>query len=476
MSFWYRSGVCSNNPYSHRQSRNTGSTRRRLGAFAALCGIGVVANAQEALPPGITATFDITQRLEYSDNPDLDVDSDPDFFGRTILAFGLDSTTSLQNFTLDVGTDIEEGRNDRSSVDLTNTFFQLGYDRATHNASIGTSLRYRQSDASSSFFDDDFDDDSNIIDQDSGTRKNYGFGLTGAIGMQAPIGASFEFDYRELRFSGTDDPDLTDQSTLDTSGQIDFRFDPRIVARLTAKYIDFDAQGDGTNRETIGFGAGVFLEFSPVLTGDFAVSYDRIERTGDETGTDEGISFSAEVTRALTNGTLGARLSSDVSSNDDGRRGFFAIDRDMDLSQRAALSFSVGGTSSRNSVFEPLIDVDYSYALPTAQLTFGLSQRFNTNSDNVEQINTTLNAGYQQQVNSLSSIGAEFSFFNRNELGDLADDGRRINISLSYQYALTRDWGLVGGVSHIFSTSDNEDDRSSNTIFVGLQRNFIWNP
>ncbi|GIT89280.1 hypothetical protein [Roseobacter sp. OBYS 0001] len=455
---------------------NTGRARHKVGAFAALCGIGIAAHAQEALPPGITASFDVTQRLEYSDNPDLDIEGDPDFFGRTILGFNLESATSLQNFSLGLGTDIEEGRNDKSSVDLTNTFLRLGYDRATRNASIGTSLRYRESDATTTFFDDDFDNDSNAIDQDTGTRQNYGFGLIGAIGVEAPIGASFDVDYSEVRYSGTDDPDLTDQSTLDTSAQVSFRIDPRIIPRLTAKYFNFDARGDGTNRETTGFGAGVLLEFSPLLTGDFEATYDSIERTGDEVATDDGVSFSAELTRDLTNGTLGARLSSEVSSNGDGRRGFFTVNRDMDLSRRAALSYSLGGTRSENSSFEPLVDVDYVYALPTSQISFGLSQQFNTNSDNEEQINTTLNAGYQHQVNSLSSIGADFSLFDRNELGPQADDGRRVDFSLSYQYALTRDWGLVSGVSHILSTSDSEEDRSSNTIFVGLQRNFSWNP
>ena len=480
MSFWYRNGVCSNNPHSHRQDRHSFKrktrARHKASALLALCGIGIAAHAQDTPPPGITASFDVTQRLEYSDNPDLEIEDDPDFFGRTILAFDLESATLLENFTLSLGTDIEEGRNDRATVDLTNSFVQLGYDRATRNANIGTTFRYRESDTSSTFLDDDFDADGRVLNQDSGTRQNYGFGLTGAVGVEAPIGASFSLDYSELRYSGTEDPDLTDRSTLDSSAQVNFRIDPRIIARLTTKYIDFDAQGNGTSRETTGFGAGVLLEFTPLLTGDFSASYDTIERSGDETGTNDGISFSADLTRTLTNGTLGATLSSDVSSNSDGRRAFFAINRDMNLTRRAALSYSLGGTRSENSSFEPLVDIDYSYALPTSQITFGLSQRFNTDSDNEEQINTTLNAGYQHQINSLSSIGADLSLFNRNELGPLADDARRIDVSLSYQYALTRDWGLVSGVSHILSTSESEDDRSSNTVFIGLQRNFSWNP
>lgn len=489
MSSWYRSGVCSNNAPARtprRQSRQkTGRTgtlaRRGIGAFAACCGMGLgvsvlAQQTQERVPPGMTATLDITQRLEYSDNPDLEVDKDSDLFGRTQLAFGLESETSVEVFGLSLGTDIEEGRDDRSSVDVTNSFFTLGYDRDVRQSRVGVALRYRESDVSSTFLAEDFDTDGRIIDQSDGTRQSYGISLTGAVGVEAPVGAEFSLDYDELTYSDTDDPDLTDRSTFDFEGRINFRLDPRITARLTAKYIDFDAQGNGTSRETTGFGSGVSLDISPLLTADVDLSYDSIERSGNETGTDDGFSASAGLTRTLTNGTLGFTLRSEVSSNADGRRNYVSLDRALDLSPRAALSYELGGTRSETSSFEPLVNVDYAYDLPSSRITFGLAQRVNTDRDNEEQINTTLNAGYEYQINSLSSLGATLSLFDRNEIGPDAVDGRRVNVSLSYQHALTRDWGLVGGVSHILSTSDDEADRSSNTIFVGLQRNFTWKP
>lgn len=476
MSFWYRSDGCSNKTHSRRQNSTTGRARRWVGAFTVMGSLGVVAQAQESLPPGMVATLDVTQRLEYSDNPDLEADGTSDFFGRTILAFGLDSATPLSRFSLDAGTDIEEGRNDRSSVDLTNSFVQLGYGRAVRSASFDASLNYRESDVSSSFLSDDFDLDGNILEQDSGTRQSFGLQLGGVLGIDAPIGASFDLSYRGLRYNDTDDPDLNDQDTLDLSAAVLFRLDPRITAELTAKYIDFDTQGDGTDRETTGFGTGLLVDITPVLRGDFAVSYDRIERSGNETGTSEGLSVSAGLTRELTNGTLGATLSSDVSSNDDGRRSFFTVDRAMDLSRRARLSYSLGGTRSENSAFEPLINIDYAYALPTSEVSFGLSQRVNTDSDNREQVSTTLNAGYQHQINSLSSLSADLSIFDRNELGVNANDAQRIDISLSYRYAVTRDWGIVSGYTHRRSLSDTAEDRVSNTVFLGLQRNFSWSP
>ena len=477
MSFWYQNGVCSNNTHSHRLNNKKNTvTRQKVGAFACLCGIGVVAHAQDTLPAGMIASFDITQRMEYSDNPDLETTGDPDFFGRTVLGFGLESVTALQTFSLDLGTDIEEFRDNQSGVDVDNSSLRLAYDRATGNANLGVSLRYRESDAQESDFLDDFPIDGNVIDQSTGTRKSYGYTLSGAVGVEAPIGAGFDLSYSEIAYSGANDTDLTDQNDTRFNGQIDFRIDPRIVARLTGKYEDFDAEGNGVNRETTGVGAGVVLDITQTLVTDLAVSQDRIERSGDETGIDEGLSFDGSLVQSLKNGTLGLSLSSDISSNDSGRRNRVSIDREMDLPSGSLLSYSLGLTRSAETGTDPLLNLTYIHALPTAEVSVGLSQEVASNSDNEEAILTSLQAGYTQRINSLSNLGANLSFFDRNELGLNPDDGQRIEVSLSYDYALTRDWALVSGVSHTIATSDKSADRSRNTIFVGLRRTFTWAP
>lgn len=476
MSFWYRNDVCSNKINSHRHSMKFIPAPRKVAAFGGLCVIGVVAHAQDNLPTGILATFDITQRLEYSDNPDLEENGSSDTFGRTILGFGLESVTALQTLSLDLGTDIEEGRDGQSSVDVTNPFLQLDYERATRNANVGAFLRYRESDANSSFLQDDFLIDSNIINQDSGTRVSYGYGLSGAVGQEAPVGASFDLSFNEITFSGTDDPDLTDQSTADFNGRITFRLDPRITARLTTRYNDFDAQGNGVSRKTTGFGFGATFDVTQTLQADLGLSNDRIERSGDETGVDEGISLDGSLVQTLTNGTLGLTFGSDITSNDDGRRSFVSVDRAMDLPGNGSLSYALGLTESENSGVDPLFSLNYAHDLPTARINIGLSQEVTNNSDNEEQINTSFNASYTQQINSISSLEASLDFFDLNDLSDNPNNSQRVDVSLSYEYALTRDWGLVSGISHTLATSDDRGDRSRNTVFIGLQRSFAWSP
>ena len=472
MSFWYQNGVCSNNRYSHRRTKIR--VRHGVGALLTLFGVGAIAQAQDTQPAGLVARFDVSQRFEYSDNPDLDVDGTSDFFGRTTLGFGLDSTTGIQKFTFNLGTDILEGRSDRPSLDVANPYASLRYDRATESARFGFGAVYRESDVTSSFFDEDFPIDSGIINQDTGTRQIFAYDLTGAVGLQAPVGASFRYAYSEVRYSGTSDPDLRDQSIDDLSAQINFRIDPRITARLTAEYYNYDVVGPGVDRRTTGIGAGVTLDVTPTLQADVSLSQDKIEQSGDINQTDEGLSGTVALTQTLTNGTLGVALSSDLTSV--GRREYLTFSRSMDLVRGQKLSFSLGATRRDGVGTNPTFGANYSYELPTGLFSFGVTQSVTADSDNQEQINTALRASYDHRINNTSSLGASIGFWDRNELGAAADDGQRYDISLTYRHELTRDWGLVGGVSHIFSSSDFEADRSSNTVFVGIQRSFSWNP
>lgn len=474
MSFWYRSAVCSNNGQADRQGGL--SLRTGVSALALLCAASVMVRAQD-IPPGLLATFDITQQLEYSDNADFDEDAaaESDLFGRTILSFGLESVTKVQRFELNIGTDITEGRNDSSTVDIDNPFLRLSYDRNTRNATIGVDFSYRESEADSDIDDLVFDQDGNIITQTDGTRRFTSFGLDGAVGREAPIGASWSYQYSELTFSGTNDPDLTDQSTNELAGQIDFRITPKVTTSLTGSYSDFDARGNGVNRETTSLGVATTLQISRILTTDAEISYDRIERSGDETDTDEGVSLRAGLSRAVPDGSWGVDFTTDVTTNNDGRRSSLTVRRDMEL-LTGTLNYSFGLTGADLVGTDPLFSLDYLHSLPDGQISVGLAQDVRTDDDNDERINTQLRAAYDKRVNAGSSFGASVALFDVNDLSASGDDSQRIDLSFTYRYDLTRDWGLVGSFTHARLREDNDADRSRNTIFVGVQRSFNWSP
>lgn len=450
--------------------------RSGIGALTVLSSCAVAVRAQD-LPPGLLVSFDINQRLEYSNNPDLDVDGTSDLMGRTTLGFNLESVTGIQSLALNLGTDLEEFKRDNDqSFDIKNSFGTLNYTRATNSASIGTVLRYRESDVDGGDFDEDFDQDSSVITQTDGTRVSYGYTLSGAIGEEAPLGGSFDWRYNKINFEDTSDDSLDDSTLNAFSGQIDFRIDPRITLNLKGFYQDFDTDDPGgTDRKSRGLGLATELEVTPLMTINAGLSYDRIERTGGTNQNDNGISGEIELLREMPNGTLGLRYASEVFANTDGRRSFLSVSRNIDL-PLGALDVSLGVTGSDAVGTDPLIEVDYRYDLPTAQLTFGLTQRVVVDDEDNEDNNTALRAAYNQEINNLSSFGINIDLFNSNVLGDDGGDSQRVDIQLNYSYDLTRDWGLVSGVTYTALTEDNSDDRDRTTIFVGLQRTFDFSP
>ena len=474
MSFSCRNGVCSNKKHSHRQCSKR--ARHAFAAFSAICALSIAVQAQDTAPPGIEANLSVSQRLEYSDNPDLENNGQSDTFGRTVLRFNLGSAKPTERFSLSFGTDIEEGRNDQSTIDINNSNLGIGYTREARNANIQTRFNYRETDVTGDGFDEIIDQDGNIINQDDGTLESYRFNVSGDVGIDAPIGASYGLEYSALRYSDTSDPDLTDRTTFAANGTLNFRLSPRITTQLIGRYSDFDAEGDGVDRETTSLGVGTQFIVNPVLRGNVALTYDRIERSGDEIGTDDGLSLSAGLTQSFKDGTLGLTFSSDVSSNDDGRRTFIGMRRSRDLPRAQSFGYSFGLTRSDGTGVDPIFGLDYSYALSDSRISVSLSQSVNTDSDNEEEIVTSFSGSYEYEVNSLSTLGVTLSFFDRNELGINANDGQRVDLSVTYNYALTRDWGLVSGYRHILSKQDDRSDRDSNTFFVGLQRNFDWRP
>lgn len=475
MLSWSQQGACSNNEPARRQNQTIAGLG--LSALALLCSTAAVVRAQD-LPPGVIATFDITQQLEYSDNPDLDEDGgESDFYGRTILGFGLESVTSIQRFALNLGTDIEEylDTND-DDFNFDNTFGTLNYTRATRDALFGADLRYRESDADSDFDDDDFIQDGNILTQDDGTRVSYGFALRGAVGQEAPIGASFDWSYNEINFEDTDDPDLNDNTLNQVSGQVDFRIDPTVTLSVVGRYSEFETDDPtGTDRTEQGLGLAAAVDVTPIVTVGAALSYDEIERTGGTDRDDDGISGTIDVTREMPNGLIEARYASEVFANDDGRRSFLSFRRALDL-PNGALDLTLGVTGSDEVGTDPLVEANYRQNLPTGQLTLAVRQQVVVDDDDNEDINTSLRAAYDHEINPVSGFGFNIGFFDRSSLAGDTDDSQRIDIGLNYRYDLTRDWGLVSGITYTAIDEDNEDDRDRTTVFIGLARSFSFSP
>ena len=57
---------------------------------------------------------------------------------------------------------------------------------------------------------------------------------------------------------------------------------------------------------------------------------------------------------------------------------------------------------------------------------------------------------------------------------DDVEDSQRLNATLSVSQSLTQDWRLVGGYTYSQAEDETDGTTTSNTVFVGISRNFDW--
>ena len=460
MSFWFQNGGCSNK----RQTTLMSRLKKCFGAggYITLCALAAVAQAQDQSAPGAIVRFDISQRFEYSDNPDL---ADPKVSeSRAITTFGVGVTsdTQVSRFRFDMRSNLEAGATRETG--LTSPVLTLGYDRDVGHSRLGSAL---------SFQDAAVNSDSTSTVFDPGSIKKLGVDLEVETGADAPFGTSWTLFHDSQRYSGTTDPSLIDNTTDGITGQLLFRFDPRVTGRLTGKYVDYDIKGTGTDRRTTGIGAGLEVQLDKLWQADLSLSRDKVRLTGLSNRTEEGLSVGLRLNREMARGMLSLDLASDVGEN--GRRDSAILRRKVDL-PLGALTVSGGATQTDGLGSNPLYGLDYTRELPRGTFSISLEQSVETDTTTQEEINSSLRISHTAAINSTSRLRSSASVYDSNELGSGADDSRRVDLSLTYERDLTADWDLISGLSHRRSTSDSATDRSSNTVYVGLKRSFDWIP
>ena len=109
-------------------------------------------------------------------------------------------------------------------------------------------------------------------------------------------------------------------------------------------------------------------------------------------------------------------------------------------------------------------------------LSANLSQSFNVANDGAETVYTSMKLSYQTALTRVSNISTAFTFRDSKGVNVDGEDASRMDLSVRYRHELARDWGLVGGYTYSYATEDGQDDRSTNTVFVGLDKTFNWRP
>lgn len=437
----------------------------------AACLIATTAPAQDAGGNGVT--LGVSQNLNYSNNLDLNAAESSGVRARTGLNLTYSTATRFEGIQFNASSGLEFGSDDSSANGLIDPIFGLSYRREAKNAGITASANFRQSEVSSILGTAALIDAGFIsIDNGLQTDLNYSLGLE--FGRTDPIGGSISFSNNLRRYTDTEDPLLLDFDNRTLAAQINLRFDDRIAGRISGSLTEFVEDG-GIRRNSTNFGVGATLAVSQTLSVDTSLSFNETERT-DATGTTvtDGLGFSLSANQTLKGGSLSARLASSVNEN--GRRTTINVARAMEL-RNGNLSFSVGGVRGEDDGFEPTYSIGFDQELPRgAQVSVQASQQFQTSGDGNDAINTSVEASYSTPLTEVSSLQATANFRDTNGLDTSEDDASRLDLGLSYRHSLAQGWGLVGGYGRSFTSEDGEPDQTSDTVFVGLQKNFEWRP
>ncbi len=423
-------------------------------------------------------TFSFNQSLEASDNPDfIPNPTGTSFSSRTNLGLSFASSTRSQSINFDTGLDLfyrlATSSDDPVREGVRNPFLSFAYGTQSATAEFDFTAQYRKSDTGDLRLVTDPSGVDFIVDPGQVERTSFGVGLETGIGT--PLGFSLDAEYRSRDFVDTVDPNLIDDEFLSARGTVRFAIDRSTDASLVARYArDQRLQGSDFDRRTQACGLRLDRDFDDVRSAGIEITSDVIETT--ELGvTDkvEDYSVVIDYDQASPNGNLSVLASSVLEST--GPRNTLRFNRSYNF-VNTTLSAFLGLTNGEGGDVNPLFGATVTRELPNGSITARISQvvRQERTSDN-EVRNRALEVDYEQTINSVSSWNTGVSFLDSDNL-TLGTNRQRANFRISYTRAVTEDWDLVSGYRFRNSGSNNEPDRSSNTLFVTLRRDFVSPP
>ncbi len=428
---------------------------------------------------GVRGNLSFSTGLEASDNPALSTTPDgTTLTSVTDLGFSISSDTRVDQFRFSIGVGIEgeDGGSTTSAdaLDVSRSRAALSYTRDGINSRLSFSGSYDEAnlddEAFGFFVDGVFDPDALIIE--GGTRKRTRVSADFSTGLNAPFGVDLSFSKTKNDFVDTSDPDLADSDSQRIGAIARFQINPALTARLSSSFSrrDTDDISDSSRRNK-SLGAGVTTEMNSGLEVSADLSLDSTETLngGVLASEDDGVGVSIGVIQARPDGAVALTLSSRIDES--GRRTSASIRRDYDM-PAGALSLSLGVVDQDDQDIELTTRVDYRREAAGGTLSANLVQSPTTN-DGAAFLNTSLGLGYDAPINSISSWGADFSYGAAEEFGSTSSDART-SAGIRYTRELTADWGLNAGLRHVRISEDGAANRTSNTVFVNVGRDFSF--
>jgi len=387
----------------------------------------------------------------------------------TSLNFSLSSQTRGRSLSLTGATSLELSEDDAK---FDNNSLRFNYEQATRSTGLSFSASLQESDIIDTVISEE--DPEDLVVGDTGSRRNLSTSTVLQFGQNGPLGVRVFHRYRDITFVGTSDPSLRDSTNFSFGVAVQAQVNSRVNLRAQISQAELDQSGDGgTQRTTRTFDLGGEFVISDVVNLTAGLNYSDIgtNSSGSQSG---GLGFNVGVNYNLANGPI--RLSYSNTETVNGNRENISISKQLRFRWGSG-QISVSGARIDGSDFEPVINANLTYNTgPRSSLNLSLRQQSATDNSNNETIQTRFSVAYQQTLTRASSLTASAAFARSNVLAEDGDDQEVLQLSLTYNYDLDRDWDLV--TRYNFSQTDNSfsNDRTRNAVFFGVQRSFSFRP
>jgi hypothetical protein len=454
-------------------------------SVAALVAASSISWAQQSDDPsGPRATLDLSAGASFDTNEGLDDPSLGDTTRTNVSATGsLLDETEVSRLSLSLLTRAEWANSPDPGIDgfdLRIPSGTLAYTREGPDSRLDLTGRYfydRVDDDVVVFLDENLNPVDLIVD--GGDLRRITLGADLSLGIESPIGfdGSLFFDNRD--YIGTSDPDLYDRVAWGVDGALRFNLTSVMTGSLSASYgrRDEDDVGDPLT-ETLSYGAGLAYQIDEVTAVTAGLSYTTIEETiFDVTSTEnDGWGFDIGAERELRDGTIGASLSRVVDESS--TRTVISFERarelpDGRLSYQLGYSIADEDDDSENGFVG---GIDYLRNLRTGTFTANATQEFRSDDDGDDTLVTRIALAYNQEINSVSSIGVNFGLGRSDEVGGSGDVTTRANAGVTYRHALTREWDWVLGYEARYLREESDDNATGNRVFTLIDRSFTLRP
>ncbi|WP_126975446.1 hypothetical protein [Frigidibacter oleivorans] len=393
------------------------------------------AAAQDEVQPRLT--FNVTERLESTENLGLD----PDSLGRTdqsltSMSLRWHSATPTSELIFDLGglVRIDDGPEADDTVNgLTDPRLFFSYSREAATAALSVTGRYRRIPITSLLPDPD--DPLGVEDErGTGLREDAELGARIDWGIGTPVGFGLEANLRDVDYS--DDDGANDPYRRETvSARLRHAFDHATEGRVTLRYSHYKAE-DEDARETPGLD----------------VELDRQRPDG------------------LWTGVLG------FDDPPEGLRTRLEFGRDRDL-PAGRIGFRIGATHSEAADKTMLTGrFDWRRDMPLGRVDFGLNRSVRSGEDDEETLLTGLRAGLSREIGPLSALSLNLSYVVSEEQGGDDETTRDGTLSAAYRRTLAQTWDLSLGYRHRMRDEEGEDTARSDSVFLTLERSFVLLP